>query len=135
MFARFLYAKEGRKKSPNTNAPRLGRPLKKPPAVGKRPAPDIQRTASSCAKIQFQRTARRWIDSLSNSQGVILDFMACKILLVVILNTALLLSSALKFGVEGYHLGVQNMTYVLNQVSDTTGVARSTLSGLWTSTT
>ena len=131
---RFCMPRKGVKKSPNSKASSSGRPPKNR-SVGKQPPPEKQRTADSRAKIEFQRTAKRWITSLSSTPGVILDFMARKILLVVMLNTILLLSSTLKFGVENVQLGVKGMTNIYEHVSKSTGVSTFALKDLWNSTT
>ena len=62
--------------------------------------------------------------------------MACKILLVVMLNTIVFLSSTLKFGAENAQLGVIGIKNILyRHTSRTTGVAATTLKCLWTTTT
>ena len=80
--------KKGGGKSPNTNEASPGRTPKNW-TVGKQPTPDKQRTADSRAKIGFQRTTKRWFTCLCSGPGVILEFMARKILLVVMLSATL----------------------------------------------
>ena len=71
--------------SPNTSDSSAERPPRSR-TVGKQPAPDKQITEYSRAKIEFQRTTKRWFTSLCGGPGVTLEFMARKILLVVMLS-------------------------------------------------
>ena len=85
-----------------------GHRLQKSP-VGKQPAPAKRQGADARTKLKFQRRAKRWVTFFSSTRGVIRDLIARKILLVVMLNTIVFLSSTLKFGAENVQLGVIGM--------------------------